>query len=98
MLYQVMSIKLTPGVRFPAIEALGNSFKENYGLETQVLINETGPVYRHHFVIRYESLSQYDELKSKLFQSQQFGEWFDTAQNEGYFDWPSAETALYHVA
>ena len=54
-------------------------------------------MYRHHFVSRYDSLAQYEEVANQLFSEEVYTAWFNTASDEGLFDWESAETKLYRV-
>jgi hypothetical protein len=70
MYYGAYTVTLVPGNRFPGIEhmkKLAKMLGDKYGTPTEVLGNEAGQVYECHFVTRYESLAQYEEVNEKLY-------------------------------
>ncbi len=100
MFYHTISITLVPGKRFPGVEHMKEFaayMTEAYGVRTQVLGNETGKVYRHHFVTRYETMSQYEETMGRMLSDDKYQAWFTAGTEAGYYDWSTADTALFRV-
>lgn len=100
MIYHVIGITLMPGKRFEGVEHMkkfAGHMKEAYGVSSEVLGNETGMVYRHFMVSRYESLAQYEETNAKVFDDPKYLEWFTEGKDAGYYDWSSADTQLFRT-
>ena len=69
MYYATITVSTKPGMRFQGIDHLkkfADWFKGKYNIETQILGNMSGRIYRNHVVFRYESLAQMETTTEKM--------------------------------
>ena len=100
MYHHVITVKLTPGKRFAGIDLmkeLGAHLEKNYGVQTQVLSNESGNPYQHHMVTTYESLAQYEDVFTRLFQDETYIAWFGKMTEGKLVKWDVTEMRMYRV-
>jgi hypothetical protein len=100
MYYFVFSIHLVPGKRMAGIahaKQLSTHLKEQYNIDSQVVGNETGAVYRLHLVQTYSNLAQMQDVSDKLLPGDYYQSWFAESMQSGVYDWSSAETHMYRV-
>jgi hypothetical protein len=77
------------------LKKLAKILKDKYGIRCEILANETGKVYEHHFVSRYESLAQLEKVEGNLLADEDYHAWFEAA--EGLIEWQGATSNLYRV-
>ncbi len=97
---QVFSVHLVPGLRMKGIahaKKLSAHLKENYGISSRVLGNETGAVYRLHLVMTYDSLAQLQQVSDSLLPGEFYGDWFAESRMDELYDWSSAKIHLYRA-
>jgi DNA topoisomerase IB len=98
MYYLSYTVTLKPGKRFDGLDhlkKLAKILKDKYDIESMVLLNTTGEVYRSHLVSSYERMAQIEEVGYKLFADDDFLAWF--GESEDLIEWKNAFQHLYTV-
>jgi hypothetical protein len=79
MFYFVTSVELNAGKRYEGIAHLKKFTtwaKEKYGISSEVVGNLAGKVYVHYLVMRFDNLSQWQDLQDKLMSDPEYHAWF----------------------
>ena len=98
MYYLAYTVTLIPGKRFAGVDHLKKLAKivsDKYGITSEILANSTGKVYEHHFVSRYESAAQSEEVGDKLLADEDYHAWFE--ESKGLIEWQDATANMYRV-
>ena len=98
MYYNAITVSTKPGVRFQGIEhlkKLADWFGTKYDIETQVLGNLNGRIYRNHVVSRFESLAQMESTYEKILADDEYLAWFN--EGKDLFEWSGSTQTTYQV-
>jgi len=98
MYYNAITVSTKPGVRFQGIEhlkKLADWFGAKYDIETQVLGNLNGRIYRNHVVSRFESLAQMESTYEKMLVDDEYLAWFN--EGKDLFEWSVSTQTTYQV-
>ncbi len=98
MYYLTYTATLLPGKRFAGVDhmkKLAKIIHDKYGITSEILANSTGKVYDHHFVSKYESMAQIEQVGDKLLADDDYHTWFEKSKD--LVAWKDATINLYRV-